>query len=107
MMKHYKKFYEIGNNRYYTIVADDEMYLANESFLNLGKKKLFRKQKDLVTGFKVLKFSAPIAILFNTLNNLKPDEKQRYDSDDLTTYGHIDNKESCFCYKKKKVCIWS
>ena len=92
-MKHYKKFYEIGNNRYYTIVADDEMYLANESFLNLGKKKLFRKQKDLVTGFKVLKFSAPIAILFNTLNNLKPDEKQRYDSDDLTTYGHIDNKE--------------
>ena len=92
-MKHYKKFYEIGSNKYYTIVADDELYLANESFLKVGKKSLFGKQKELITGFKVLKFSAPIAILFNTLNNLEPDEKQRYDSDDLTTYGHINNKE--------------
>lgn len=93
MMKHYKKFYEIGNNRYYTIVADDEMYIASESFLQLGKKKLFRKQKYLNTGFKLLKFSAPIAQLFNALDNLEPSKKQRYDSDDLVIYEHIDNKK--------------
>ena len=92
-MKHYKKFYEIGNNRYYTIVADDEMYIASESFLQLGKKRLFRKQKELNTGFKLLKFSAPIAQLFLALDNLEPKKKQRYDSDDLITYNHIDNKK--------------
>ena len=92
-MKHYKKFYEIGNNRYYTIVADDEMYIASESFLQLGKKKLFRKQKYLNTGFKLLKFSSPIAQLFNALDNLEPSKKQRYDSDDLVIYEHIDNKK--------------
>ena len=92
-MEHYKKFYEIGNNRYYTIVADNEEYIASESFLNLGKKKLFRKQKSLVTGFKLLKFSPPIAQLFNALGNLKPSKKQRYDSDDLIIYEHINNKE--------------
>lgn len=92
-MKHYKKFYEIGNNRYYTIVADDEMYIASESFLQLGKKKLFRKQKYLNTGFKLLKFSSPIAQLFLALDNLEPNKKQKYDSDDLITYNHIDNKK--------------
>ena len=92
-MKHYKKFYEIGNNRYYTIVADDEMYIASESFLQLGKKKLFGKQKYLNTGFKLLKFSSPIAQLFNALDNLEPSKKQRYDSDDLIIYDHIDNKK--------------
>ena len=92
-MKHYKKFYEIGNNRYYTIVADDEMYIASESFLDIGKKRLFRKQKYLNTGFKLLKFSSPIAQLFLALDNLEPDKKQKYDSDDLIIYDHIDNKE--------------
>lgn len=92
-MEHYKKFYEIGNNRYYTIIADDEMYIASESFLPLGKKRLFRKQKDLNTGFKLLKFSPPIAQLFIALDNLEPTKKQKYGSDDLITYNHIDNKE--------------
>ena len=92
-MKHYKKFYEIGNNRYYTIVADDEMYIASESFLDIGKKRLFRKQKYLNTGFKLLKFSSPIAQLFLALDNLEPDKKQKYDSDDLIIYDHIDNKK--------------
>jgi len=92
-MKHYKKFYEIGNNRYYTIVADDEMFIASESFLKLGKKRLFRKEKELNTGFKLLKFSSPIAQLFNALDSLEPSKKQRYDSDDLVIYNSINNKE--------------
>jgi len=92
-MKHYKKFYEIGNNRYYTIVADDEMFIASESFLKLGKKRLFRKEKELNTGFKLLKFSSPIAQLFNALDNLEPSKKQRYDTDELVIYNHIDNKK--------------
>lgn len=91
-MEHYKKFYEIGNNRYYTITADNEEYLATESFLNMGRKRLSRKQKELITGFKLLKFSSPIAQLFNALDNIKPSKKQRYDSDDLIIYEHIDNK---------------
>ena len=91
-MKHYKKFYEIGNNRYYTIVADDEMYIGTESFLQLGKKRIFRKPKELNTGFKLLKFSTPIAQLFLALDNLAPEKKQRYDSDDLVIYNFIDNK---------------
>ena len=92
-MKHYKKFYEIGNNRYYTIVADDEMYIANESFLKVKTKKLFRKEKELNTGFKVLKFSPAIAKLFNELANLKPKKNQRYDADDLIIYKHINNRK--------------
>ena len=91
-MKHYKKFYEIGNNRYYTIVADDEMYIGTESFLAIGKKKLFRKQKELNTGFKLLKFSPTIAQLFLAIDALEPTKKQKYDSEDLITYNHIDNK---------------
>lgn len=92
-MKHYNKFYEVGNNRYYTIVADDEMYIGTESFLNVGKKRLFKKQNSLTMGFKLLKFSSPIAQLFIALDKLEPNKKQRYDSDDLITYNHIDNKK--------------
>ena len=92
-MKYYKKFYEIGNNRYYTIIADDETFIASESFLKTGKKRLFRKEKELITGFKLLKFSSPIAKLFLALNDLKPCKKQRYGSDDLITYESIDNKK--------------
>lgn len=92
-MEHYNKFYEIGNNRYYTIVADDEMYIASESFIPLGKKGLFGRRKELNTGFKVLKFSSSVAHLFNALNSLEPSKKQRYDSDDLVIYNHIDNEK--------------
>ena len=92
-MKNYKKFYEIDNNRYYTITADDELYLGTESFLKIGKKKLFRKQKTLTTGFKLLKMSAPISILFNALDSLEPSELQPYDGEDMTVYGKIDNSK--------------
>ena len=90
-MKNYKKFYEIDNNRYYTITADNELYLGTESFLKIGKKKLFRKQKTLTTGFKLLKMSAPISILFNALDSVEPSVLQPYDGDDMIVYDKIDN----------------
>lgn len=92
-MKYYKKFYEIDNNRYYSITADDEMFIASESFLKLGKKKLFRKEKELITGFKVLKIDAALMKLFVALDDLKPSKNQRYNSGDLVIYEHIDNKK--------------
>ena len=92
-MKNYKKFYEIDNNRYYTITADDELYLGTESFLKIGKKKLFRKQKTLTTGFKLLKMSAPISILFNALDSVEPSSIQPYDGDDMIVYDKIDNSK--------------
>lgn len=91
-MKHYKKFYEIGNNRYYTIVADDEMYIATESFLTI-KKRIFRKPKELNNGFKSLKFSPCIGRLFMALDELEPTKNQKYDDEDLITYNHIDNRK--------------
>lgn len=92
-MKHYKKFYEVGNNRYYTVVADDEMYIGTESFLNVGKKRLFRKQNSLTMGFKLLKFSSPIAQLFIALDNVPKCKKQLYDHEDMNMYDFIDNKK--------------
>jgi len=92
-MKNYKKFYEVGHNKYYTITADDDLFIATESFLNIGKKKLFRKQKELITGFKLLKISACMTHLFTELNNLKPCKKQKYNDEDLIVYEHINNIE--------------
>lgn len=92
-MKHYKQFYEIDNNRYYTIDVDDEMYVGTESILKVGKKKLFRKQDVLTMGFKLLKFSAPVAVLFNALNDVEKTKDQKYDTEELITYEEIDNKK--------------
>lgn len=92
-MKHYKQFYEVDNNRYYYINVDDETYIATESVLKMGKNKLLKKQDVLTTGFKLLKFSAPIAVLFNALDNLKPTKKQKYDADELITYERISNSK--------------
>lgn len=93
-MRHYNEFYEIGYNKYYTIVVDDEMYIATESFIPLGKKNIFGKQKKLIQGLKLLKFSSPIAHLFNALNNLEAKKDQRYDDrENLVVYKHIDNKK--------------
>lgn len=91
-MKHYSKFYEVGNNRYYTIRADDEDFLATESFINLGRKNLFGKQKTLTQGLKLLKLTAPIAVLFDCICKAPANLKQKYDSDDLTTYNIPKNK---------------
>jgi hypothetical protein len=92
-MKHFKKFYEIGNNRYYTVVADDEMFLATESYINLGRKRLFRKQDYLTQGFKLLKFSTPVAVLFNFLDNVVLEKGQKDVAEDMLMYKKIDNRE--------------
>ena len=90
-MEHYNKFYEIGQNKYYTLNVDDELFIATESFINVGRKKLFRKQKTLTQGFKLLKFSSPIAILFNEAINVPSISKKDVD-EDMLEYEHIDNK---------------
>lgn len=90
-MEHYNKFYEVGQNKYYTLNVDDELFIATESFINVGRKKLFRKQKTLTQGFKLLKFSSPIAILFNEAINVPSVSKKDVD-EDMLEYEHIDNK---------------
>lgn len=89
-MKHYKKFYEVENNKYYLLNADDELYIATESVLKIGKKKFSKKYEELVQGFKLLKFSVPVAVLFNLILDLKPKNKSDYE--DMTTYERIPNK---------------
>lgn len=90
-MKHFDKFYEVGNNRYYTLVADDDLYIATESFINLGKKKLFRKQDYITQGFKLLKLTTPIAMLLNALENTSKVKGQKDVHKDMLKYEHIDN----------------
>lgn len=91
-MKYYNKFYEVGNNVYYTIRADDEDFIATESFINIGRRNLFGKQKKLTQGLKLLKLTAPVAVLFDSIYKAPECSKQRYDSDDLTTYVIPKNK---------------
>lgn len=91
-MKYYNKFYEVGNNKYYTIRADDEDFIATESFVNLGKRNIFGKQKTLTQGLKLLKLTAPLAVLFDCIQKAPENSKQKYESEDLTTYVIPKNK---------------
>ena len=89
-MKYYKKFYEVENNKYYVLEADDELYVATESILKIGKKKFSKKYEELVQGFKLLKLSAPIAVLFNLILDRKA--KDNPISEDMVTYEKLSNK---------------
>lgn len=89
-MKYYKKFYEVENNKYYVLEADDELYVATESILKIGKKKFSKKYEELVQGFKLLKLSAPVAVLFNLILDMKA--KDNPISEDMTTYERLSNK---------------
>ena len=91
-MRHYNKFYEIGNNKYYTLVADGDLFLGTESFVQVGKNILGRP-KLLTQGFKLLEITVPITMLFLAIDNLKPKNKQKYDSDDIIEYDLIDTTE--------------
>jgi hypothetical protein len=85
-MKYYNKFYEIGNNAYYTLTADDDLFLATESFIEVGKKNIFGKRKRLTQGLKLLNISTPIAILLNNINELKPKKGQKDVEEDMLKY---------------------
>lgn len=89
-MKYYKKFYEVENNKYYVLEADDELYVATESVLKIGKKKFSKKYEELVQGFKLLKLSAPVAVLFNLI--LDMEAKDNPMSEDMITYEGLSNK---------------
>ena len=91
-MKHYNKFYEIGNNKYYTLVADGDLFLGTESFIQVGKN-IFGRPKLLTQGFKLLEITVPISMLFLAIDNLKPKKNQKYDSDDIIEYDLIDINE--------------
>lgn len=94
MNKSYKKFYEIGNNRYYTLVADQELYIATESFIKVAPRFSFLKPKTLTQGLKLLKLTAPVTILFNLVVNTKLDKKRnkKDTADELLKYEVVDHK---------------
>lgn len=86
--KKFKKFYEVGSNRYYVLNFDKELYLATESFLELPKK-LFRKNK-LTQTLKLLELNPPILLLFDELISTKILEKDE-EFPDMCKYEKIDN----------------
>ena len=90
-MKHFNKFLEIGNNAYYTITADDELYIATEAYLRLGKKGFFKREEKLTQGVKLLKVTPAVAILFNKLANIGKKPNQKDVSDDMVQYKQINN----------------
>lgn len=86
--KNFKKFYEVGNNRYYTLNFADALYLATECFLELPKK-LFRK-RELTQEVKLLEVTVPILMLFNNVVDMDILEKDE-EFEDMTTYKPISN----------------
>lgn len=91
MKKPYIKFYEVGNNRYYYLVADGDLYIATESFIDVGNKKLFKK-KELIQGLKLLKVTPILAILFSKVADAEVTlENKEYP--DMTEYNVVDSSE--------------
>lgn len=70
MKKDYKEFYSIGNNRYYTLTADDELFIATSTFIKVARKFKFLNN-ELLQGLKLLKITTPIMILFDYLTKVK------------------------------------
>ncbi len=87
--KRFKKFYEVGNNRYYVLPFDGELYLGTEDFLEIPRKFL-KKPKELTQTLKLLELSAPILILFNSVIDTKVDEIDD-EFKDMCTYEKVDN----------------
>lgn len=87
--KRFKKFYEVGNNRYYVLPFDGELYLGTEDFLEIPRK-FFKKPKELTQTLKLLELSAPILILFNSVIDTKVDEIDD-EFKDMCTYEKVDN----------------
>lgn len=91
-MKYFKKFYEIGNNRYYTLEADGDLYIASDSFIKF-KRRFLNYNNKLVQGLKLLKITPPILVLFATLDSLEPLKNQKNVSEDMIKYRKVNNKE--------------
>lgn len=84
MDKHYKQFYKVGCNRYYTLTADGDIYLATETTIPV--RKLIGK-KDMTQSLKLLRCTTPLLILFASSterqllaeeNEGKPEELHKY-----------------------------
>ncbi len=87
--KRFKKFYEIGSNRYYVLPFGDELYLATENFLETPRK-FFKKPRELTQTLKLLELSAPMLLLFNSVIDTKVDEIDD-EFKDMCTYEKVDN----------------
>ena len=91
-MKYYKKFLEIGDNKYYLLKFDDELHLATETIVPLTRKILwFKVPTHMSQGFKLLEVTPPILMLFQELLNADVDVVDEQFKD-MTTYKKIDNK---------------
>lgn len=89
--KKYIKFYEVGNNRYYLLSYDNDLFVATESFVP-QKKLLWFKRKGFTQGLKLLQLTPAISILFDEIINMPIDVEDK-DFPDMTTYIKVDNKE--------------
>lgn len=89
--RRFKKFYEVGNNRYYVLPFGDELYLGTENFLEIPRK-FFKKPKELTQTLKLLELSVPILLLFNSVVDTKVDEIDD-EFKDMCTYEKVDNSK--------------
>ena len=89
--KKFIKFYEVGNNRYYALKYDQDLFVATESFVP-QKPFLWFKRKGFTQGLKLLQLTAPISILFDEIINASVDVEDK-EFPDMTTYVKVDNKE--------------
>lgn len=87
--RRFKKFYEVGNNRYYVLPFGDELYLGTENFLEIPRK-FFKKPKELTQTLKLLELSVPMLLLFNSVVDTKVDEIDD-EFKDMCTYEKVDN----------------
>lgn len=85
----FKKFYEVGNNRYYVLTFGEDLYLGTENFLEIPRK-FFKKPKEMTQTLKLLELSAPLLLLFNSVVDTKVDEIDD-EFKDMCTYEKVDN----------------
>lgn len=91
--KKFIKFHEIGNNKYYLLPFDDELFIGTESFLPMEKKFLFfKKRKDFTQTLKLLQLTGPILTLFNEIINAAVDKDDK-EFKDMVTYKKVNNIE--------------
>jgi hypothetical protein len=88
--KDYKKFYSIGQNRYYLLKYEDELHLVTESFLK--KKEFLFFKKEIKQGLKLLKLTAPISILFQKILECELESEDK-EFPDMNRYTLVNNTE--------------